>query len=55
MESENNDTEKVKLIRVVLNGVVSMIRALRCKITCCAHSECNQRAESPNESPVTEL
>ncbi len=38
--------KKILLVREILNGLVRLVKAIRCRIACCCQSECN----APNET-----
>lgn len=38
--------KKLLLIREILNGLVRLVKAINCKITCCCKSECNTKRNS---------
>ena len=40
----------VDKIDKILNGIVKIIKAIRCKIVCCCKSECSQNIEPEPET-----
>ena len=42
----------VDKIDKILNGIVKIIKAIRCKIACCCKSECSQNVD-PEPEPET--
>jgi hypothetical protein len=36
--------KKILLVREIMNGLVRLVKALRCKIRCCCESECGRRS-----------
>ena len=47
--AEDNNT--LQLVKVILEGLVRMIKVLKCKITCCK-SSCNTNEETETEKYV---
>ena len=44
--------KKLLLVREILNGLVRLVKAIRCKVSCCCESECGRRqSEDPVQSP----
>lgn len=42
--------KKFLIVREVLNGLVKLVKEIRCRIACCCESECN----APNETDKIE-
>lgn len=43
--------KKILLVREILNGLVRLVKAIRCKMVCCCESECGRRSsETSNEN-----
>ncbi len=44
--------KKILIIRELLNGLVRLVKAIRCKVSCCCESECGrQQCDEPKQSP----
>jgi len=44
--------KKILIIRELLNGLVRLVKAIRCKVSCCCESECGrQQCDEPEQSP----
>lgn len=37
--------KKILLVETILNGIVKIIKAIKCKSSCCIQSSCNQPDE----------
>ena len=35
--------KKILLVKELMNGLVKLVKAIRCKIVCCCESECGRR------------
>lgn len=42
--------KKLLLVREILNGLVKLVKAVSCKITCCCKSECNTNRRDSSTS-----
>lgn len=40
--------KKLLLVREIINGIVKLVKAIRCKVSCCCESECGRR-DTPEE------
>ena len=38
--------KKILLIETIINGIVKIIKAIKCKSSCCIQSSCNQPDET---------
>lgn len=47
--------KKLLLVREILNGLVRLVKAINCKITCCCKSECNTKRNSDESIKNNEI
>jgi hypothetical protein len=41
--------KKILLVETILNGIVKIIKAIKCKSSCCIQSSCNQPDDNLEE------
>jgi hypothetical protein len=41
--------KKILIVRELINGLVRLVKAIRCKIVCCCESECGKQNEIETE------
>jgi len=45
----HNRMKKILIVRELINGLVRLVKAIRCKIVCCCESECGKQNEIETE------
>jgi len=46
--------KKILIVRELMNGLVNLIKAIRCRIACCCESECGTQNETDKIENIKE-